>query len=84
MSLLDNLLYKTCLLGGNTKIDIILNFTDKYSREKKKGFYDNDTNKLLDNKSDNDYCDVVKKTKKAPIKGKKVIDDRIGKFIYKK
>ena len=24
----------------------------------------------------------VKKTKKAPIKGKKVIDDSIGKFIY--
>ena len=42
----------------NETADIILNFTDKYSREKKEGFYEKE--QLLDNKSDNDYCDVKK------------------------
>ena len=27
---------------------------------------------------------LLRKTKNAPIKGKKVIEDNIGKFIYKK
>ena len=59
----------------NETIDIILNFTDKYSREKKEGFYDKDINKLSD-KSDNDYCDVVKKTKKDNI-----TSDNIGPIL---
>lgn len=58
----------------NETADIILNFTDKYSREKKEGFYEKE--QLLDNKSDNDYCDVVKKTKKDNI-----TSDNIGSIL---
>ena len=51
----------------NETADLILNMADKYSRENKEGFYTTSNSSLINNNTETDYTNVVKKVKKDNI-----------------